>query len=50
MTWHIYTMEYYAARKNKILLCVAPGMDLEGIMLSEVDQTEIQILYDFIYM
>ena len=50
MTWHIYTMEYYAARKNKILLCVATWMDLEGIMLSEVGQTEIQILYDFIYM
>ena len=40
--WHIYTMEYYSAIKwNEILPCVATWMDLEGIMLSEVSQTDL---------
>ena len=39
--WYIYTMEYYSAiRKNEILPFAAMWMDLEGIMLSEISQTE----------
>ena len=39
--WCIYTMEYYSAiRKNEILPFVATWMDLEGIMISEISQTE----------
>ena len=34
-------MEYYSAiKKNKILPFAATWMDLEGIMLSEISQTE----------
>ena len=38
----VYTMEYYSAikKKNKILPFAAPWMDLEGIMLTEINQTE----------
>ena len=42
-TWyiHIYTMEYHSAiKKNKIPSFAATWMDLEGIMLSEISQTE----------
>ena len=36
-----YTMEYYSAIiKNEILPFAATWMDLEGIMLSEISQTE----------
>ena len=39
--WYIYTMEYYSAIiKNKILPFAATWMDLEGIMLSKISQTE----------
>ena len=39
--WHIYTMEYYSAiKRNEIELFVVRWMDLEGIMLSEISQTE----------
>ena len=39
--WYIYTMEYYSAiKKNKIMPFAATWMDLEGIMLSEISQTE----------
>ena len=38
--WHVYTMEYSLAIKNKILPFAATWMDLEGIMLSEISQTE----------
>ena len=39
--WYIYTMEYYSAIKNnEILSFAATWMDLEGIMLSEISQTE----------
>ena len=39
--WYIYTMQYYSAtRKNEILPFAATGMDLEGIMLSEINERE----------
>ena len=39
--WFIYTMEYYLAmRKNKIIPFAATWMELEGIMLSEIRQSE----------
>ena len=39
--WCIYKMEYYSAiKKNQILPFVTTWMDLEGIMLSEIIQTE----------
>ena len=39
--WYTYTMEYYSAiKKNKILPFAPMWMDLEGIMLSEISQTE----------
>ena len=38
---YIYTMEYYSAiKKNEVLPFSATWMDLEGIMLSEMSQTE----------
>ena len=38
---HIYTMEYLSAiKKNEILPFVTTWMNLEGIMLSEISQTE----------
>ena len=40
--WHIYTMEYYSARKrNEIELFVVRWMDLESVIQSEVSQKEI---------
>ena len=42
---HTHKMEYYLAiKKNKILPLAATWMDLEGITLSEISETEIQIL------
>ena len=39
--WHIYTMEYYSAiKRNEIELFAATWMNLEGIMLSEMSQTQ----------
>ena len=39
--WFIYTMEYYLAmRKNEIMPFAATWMELEGIMLSEISQSE----------
>ena len=39
--WSISTMEYYSAiKKNEILPFVATWMDLEGIMLNVISQTE----------
>ena len=38
---YIYTMDYYSAiKKNENLPFVTTWMDLEGIMLSEISQTE----------
>ena len=39
--WCIYTMEYYLAiKKNEILPFTTTWMELEGIMLSEISQSE----------
>ena len=39
--WYIYTMEYYSAiKKNEIMPSAATWMHLEGIMLSDISQTE----------
>ena len=41
----MYTMEYYwAIKKNEILLFATTWMDLENIILSEISQTEKEIL------
>ena len=39
--WFIHTMEYFLAmRKNEIVPCAATWMELEGVMLSEISQSE----------
>ena len=39
--WFIYTMEYYLAmRKNEIGPFAATWMEMEGIMLSEISQSD----------
>ena len=41
MMWNIHTMEYYSAMKNnEILPFTTTWMNFEGIMLSEISQTE----------
>ena len=39
--WFIYTIEYYLSiRKNEIMPFAATWIELEGIMLSEISQSE----------
>jgi hypothetical protein len=39
--WYIYTMEYYSAiKKHEFMKFLTKWMDLEGIILSEVIQTQ----------
>jgi hypothetical protein len=39
--WYIYTMEYYSATKiNEFMKFLGKWMDLEGIILSEVTQSQ----------
>ena len=39
--WYVYTMEYYAAiKRNEILPFATMWIELEGIMLSEISQSE----------
>jgi hypothetical protein len=39
--WYIYTMEYYSAiKKNEFMKFLSKWMDLEGIILSEVTQSQ----------
>ena len=39
--WYIYTMEYYLTiKKNEILPFPTTWMELEGIMLSEINESE----------
>ena len=40
--WGIYTMEYYSAiKKNEFMKFLGKWMDLEGIILSEVTQSQV---------
>ena len=36
--WHIYTVEFYAAKRKKELIPFATAWELEIIMLSEISQ------------
>jgi hypothetical protein len=39
--WYIYTMEYYSAiKKNEFMKFLGKWLDLEGIILSEVTQSQ----------
>ena len=39
--WYIYTMEYYSAiKKNEFMKFLGKYMDLEGIILNEVTQSQ----------
>ena len=39
--WYIYTMEYYSAiKKNEFMKFLGNWLDLEGIILSEVTQSQ----------
>ena len=38
--WYVFAMEYYMAIKSEILPFATTWMDLEGIMLGEISQTE----------
>jgi hypothetical protein len=39
--WYVYTMEYYSAiQKNEYMKFLGKWMDLKGIMLSEVTQSQ----------
>jgi hypothetical protein len=39
--WYIYTMEYYSAiKKNEFITFLGKWLDLEGIILSEVTQSQ----------
>ena len=44
-------MEYYSAvKKNKILLFPTTGMDFEGTMLSEINQTKTNTVCYHLYV
>ena len=38
--WHVYTMEYYPVIKNEDLPFETTWIDLDGMTLSEISQTE----------
>jgi hypothetical protein len=49
--WYIYTMEYYSAiKKNEFMKFLCKSMGLEGIILSEVTQSQknSHIIYSLI--
>ena len=49
--WFMYTMEYYSAiRNDKYPPFASPWMELEGIMLSEVSQSEKDKHYMFSFI
>ena len=49
--WYINTRDYYLAIKKKDILPFATAwMDLESMMLSEINQSARQVLYDSTHM
>ena len=40
MVWYSHFFQNYSSIKNEILLFTTTGMNLEGIMVSEVSQTK----------
>ena len=49
--WYTYAMDSYPAiKKNEITPFAATWMDLAIVILSEVSQTEGELLYDIPYM
>ena len=38
--WYRHTMEYHSALKKEILSFTTTWMNLEGVMLSEISQTQ----------
>ena len=45
-TWYIYTMKYYSAMRNKESLPFATtSMELKGLMLSQISQTQKDAYY-----
>ena len=49
--WFIYMMKYYLAmRKNEMLPFATTWMELEGIMLSEISQSEKDRYHVFIHL
>ena len=49
--WYIYTVEYYSAlKKDEIMPCEAPWMELESVTLSEVSQRRRNILRHPLYV
>ena len=48
---YIYTVEYYLAiKKNETLLFATTWLELEGIMLSDISQSEKDRYHDFTHM
>ena len=44
--WYTYNGILFSHKKNEILPILTTWMDLTGILLSEISQTEIQVPYD----
>ena len=48
---YMYTIEYYSAiKKNEIMPFAATWVDLESVLLSEVSQTERNIVWHPLYV